>query len=413
MTSAKGLQRDSHAGKHGSNGNGEAAGSAISYALRKRQIPEVTNNKESTALVSTLTSEKVTNEVPKVRGAPARHDLRGNFSFMVNLPYGPSVFVNDVLSHLHDGKLALEMGRKLSSNDIVGVFRSLNSRSFSAIPSEMRNARSFVFGVLERHSRAIYADLWIEKAPATSTVLNAIHADRRISRLFASREELESLEDMITSDTGCPGFLPIETMEKIIVRANGHGGLTLSQIRRVAVETVEERKKVNVPLLKLLERKGEEMTEQHHRAMMLENQRMGSITQVGIAWHVMNDSKRYPVPEIISHYRRKAVSGAVVFINDIEKDYYARIVLLGPNALQVLQLPDGTLVGVHTGEGITFVGLSPAEQEFLLPKYISALNREEPVDDVEQRRIARMLRERQQEREFQLAEGAGQLRGRI
>ncbi len=396
MASAKSLQKDSPAGKRGHHsGNGHTTASEIKESIGLRQIPSETPNRESLAHELIARAEAKTNPVPKtVRGGTdARHDKKGNFRLQITMDREPSIFFNQVIGRIGDGKLADEIGHKVCPQVMIEVFRAIDPRSFSRIPSEMHMARDHVFEVLDRNHDAIHANIWMTNTPTVSTVMEAIQARRRISRLFIGENEIELLEGKIAAATKCPGWLPIETTEGILAKAKTNGGLSFERIMHMKVEYVNGDNRSSTTLFSLMQRKGAELVEARQKAQVESRHQAMPMSEARIGMRVRNSPDRYPLPEYVRRYKHGVTGDVLVFTspNSNLVVHRSRIILFAPLGLEVAETGDGTMVAVvSAGKGVTFAGLSMEEQEFLGPHYKARVLKEESkarIDPVLARRL--------------------------
>lgn len=385
MVAAKSAQKDSHAVRHAhSNGNGKATAAEITKAIKMRQVkPEPLP--ETVGHVSIIKVQPKTNETPKTvrTGTSQRHMQRGKFSLMLTTPYAPSIFFNQVIEHISDGKLAHEVGEKMYPQIVIAVFKTLDQDSFSLVPQAMYEARKHVFELINDNHDAIYGNLWLATAPSVEMFTDAIHKRRRILRLFKSDSELELLEEKITIATKVPGWLAIEASEPVLKRVNGHGGLTFEKVLKIEVPVKEQ----TMTLFSLLQRKSMDFLEQRKRVLENERYLRMPMSTERVAGRVKTEPNKYPLPQFAKEHEYKLAANSVGFKDSKGEIFYrSRIALFVP-ALEVVELQDGNVAALV---GSSLVGLSNEEMEYLRPKYKAEMQtvdeRKEKSDWVEDKR---------------------------
>jgi hypothetical protein len=288
------------------------------------------------------------------------------------MDHEPSIFFNQVIGSVGDAKLADEMGHKICPQTMIGIFRAIDARSFSMVPSEMRKGREHVFEVLDRNHDAIHASIWATNEPTVSTVLNAIQARRRIAGLFASESELELLEEKLTAATKSPGWLAIEASEGLLKKASGSALLSVERVMKLQVEIRNREHTTAGTLFSMLQGAGMGILNERKRMLAESEHASMPMSTDRISRRVVNAPAKYPVPSYVREHAYSAGADSVVFKDRLgATEHRSRIVLFPPRGLEVVETGDGLLVAVvSSGKGaFKFVGLSLEEQEFLKPLY--------------------------------------------
>ena len=332
-------------------------------------------------------AEPKTNAVPTT-GHAARSRFKPNFELQVNMEFAPSVFFNEVIEHIGNGRLADEMGHKIYPQLMISIFKALDSASFSLVPKIMYNARSHVHQMFDKYSDAIAANLWFTTSPTLSTVTDAIERKRRIARMFKDDGELALLEEQLLVRTGCPGWLPIEDSESVLSRANGHGGLTFERALRIEVEEINKERHETMKLFAFLKRRGDQLFKQREEAFENERYKSMPMSTARVAERLRRDSRKYPLPRFAAQHEYRLAANSVAFKDSAGKIFYrSRIALFSP-ALEVVELQDGNVVALVAS---SLIGLSAEEMEFLKPLYKATMMTLKEIDEkgdwVEKKRL--------------------------
>jgi hypothetical protein len=406
MVAAKSAQKESHAVRHGhSNGNGKTIAHDLERHLRSRQVKQGPLP-ETVGHVKIASTEPKTNQIP-AGGHAARSRGRPNFQLLgvVSREYAPSIFFNQVIEHIEDGKLAYEVGQKMYPQLVIAVFKTLDHMSFSLVPQQMYQARKHVFELINENHDAIYANLWLPVAPKIETVTEAIQKKRRILRLFKNEIELELLEDKLTATTKAPGWLAIETAEPVLKRANGHGGLTLDRVLTLEIELVNRKERESLTLFSYLQRTSLSFFEQKKRALESETYLRMPMSTERIAGRIRTAQQMYSLPRFAIENHYKVLGNSVAFEDSMGKTIHrSRIALFVP-ALEVIELQDGNVTALV---GSSLIGLSREEMDYLRPKYQAAMMtiaEHDKTDWVEDKRQQEARKRLTQLREWQEAGG--------
>ena len=368
------MRKNGHAGtRNGSNGNGDGIAGEITEVINRGQVrPRESRSVRAHQLIARL--DPVTNPTPKTvrAGNALRHMQRGNFNLQVTSEFSPSIFINGVIEHL-DGKLASQVGEKVCPELMMDVFRAIDPKSFSLIPALMHEARDHVFQVLNESSNAIAANLWLTEQPSVDTFTRAINAKRRIVTYFANSDELLALEEKLTAATKCPGWLPIERVEKVLLVAKPWRGLTMDDTLITEMHDVNKKYPQGMSIFSFMQARAAEFLRERQALLRLNEYNSIPMSTARIGKRIMEPENRhkFPVPNELNGLRHKTTVEGVIFFRGGVEISHTRMILFGPYALQVLETPEGNLVAfiAGAGDGGSFIGLSREEQDFLRHQY--------------------------------------------